>query len=190
VRLSAVEKQKERQKVLLDNKFILLDTNLLISLSKYKTRFTRSFLYPLTRKKCKFYIIDGVYFEFLRNTRTFDEYKQLKQFADRYSKIYSNEEDIENAIRLSILYLNKNPSCKSQVSYIDLLLAAQLIRRENKNKVILATCNLNDFPVCIFDRIKLQVVDLEDKVLTIAYIAFNEAKYKKCRDDFLKTAKN
>lgn len=131
-----------------------------------------------------------VYFEFLRNARIFDEYKQLKQFVDRYTKIYSTEEDIENAIRLSILYLNKNLSYKGQISYIDLLLAAQLVRRENKNKVILAICNFKDFPVCIFDRIKLQVIDLEDKVLTIAYIAFNEEKYKKCRDDFLRTSFN
>lgn len=96
----------------------------------------------------------------------------------------TSKEILDNAQALAILYSHKNPNLSKQISFIDCLVAAQLMKY--KNKLCLATIDNDDYPLFIFDRNKLITIDTEKEIINIGIYTFNEEKYKKCLDDFKK----
>ncbi|HBH46407.1 MAG: hypothetical protein A2445_05325 [Candidatus Jacksonbacteria bacterium RIFOXYC2_FULL_44_29] len=167
---------------LLKNKSILLDTNILIAYSKYTNHLDPFFSY-LTKHDSIPYITDAISFEFLRYSCTGGEFKKLEGWllAQDMPMIHSKPEDVETATKLSVMYANKRMADKKQVSFVDMLNAAQLIRY--KDEIVLMTTDIHDYPLGIFDRIGVQAIDVVDQVLTVAFIRYNEQKYKKCRLD-------
>ena len=167
---------------LLKNKFLLLDTNILIEATK-APQTLRPFFEFVAESECgNPLIIDAVYFEFIRNARSRTEYDQTKEMLDGYDKILTTEEDVEKAIQISLACVAKKPGSEKQISYTDCLLGAQLAKYGDK--IILATINYNDFPLYCYDRIHVQVYDLESKIITISFIQFNHNKFDKCMEVF------
>jgi len=170
-----------------DNNFnrqhILLDTNILIASIKQSIGI-KVFTDFLSENECTQIIIDAVSFELLGYSKDPSEYKILDNFLKPFIKIPSKNEDVNNAIWLSVLIKHKIPQIRKQISYTDFLIAAQLMKY--KKRIILATTNWRDFPDIIFDRIKIMAIDTGKEVLTIAFIQFNQEKYKKIAEDFKK----
>lgn len=171
------------QKDNFNHQFILFDTNLLINLVKHRSGM-QIFLDFLSINQCINLITDAINFEFLGYAKNPSEYKTLDDWLKSFEIIPSGIEDVKHAIWLSVLMRNKLPQIGRQISYIDFLIAAQLMKY--KNKIILATINWRDFPEIMFDRIKIMAVDTGKDVLTIAFIQFNLEKYKKISEDFNK----
>jgi len=160
----------------------LLDTNILIEASK-APKVLRSFFEDIARYDCgKPIIIDGVYFEFIRNARDRTEYDKIKLMLDEYDKILTTEADVEMAIQISLACAAMQPGSSKQASYVDSLLRAQL--QKYQDKIILATTNYHDFPLHCFDRLHTEAYDLGSKIITISFIQFNQKKFENCMQVF------
>jgi len=173
---------------ILQDKYILFDTNILSKSTHKGWPLLKSLFDELQDCNCVLYTIDAVYFEFLSFAKNPKEYLRLKYWIENFPGLIRNptvQDDIKQAIYLSAFYSNKiHSQDRRQISYTDCLLAAQLVKF--KDKVVLLTTDFRDFPNIIFDRIKVQAIDLGDEVMTIAFIQFNLDKYNKTESDFKK----
>ena len=104
------------------NKFILLDTNVLISMIKYPIFFTRYF-HRFRTLNMSPYITDGISFEFLRYSKTKSEFNRKESWLlnNDITVIHSHLEDVKVATLLSSIYTNKHATDIKQVSFIDAL---------------------------------------------------------------------
>jgi rRNA-processing protein FCF1 len=176
-------------------KWILIDTNLLISISRYsELGFFDEFLRQLEELKIIPVIEQATLFEFRRGSRHKGDLEAKKNFLEillgeeknRYVLPSSTSKEIlTNAEELAILYSNKNPNLSKQVSFVDCLVGAQLMKY--KENLCLATLDNGDYPLFIFDRVKLITIDAQKEIINIGIYIFNEEKYTKCKDDFEKT---
>jgi hypothetical protein len=99
----------------------------------------------------------------------------------------SGEEQIlRNAEELAILYSHKDSNLSNKISFIDCLIAGQLMKYPNR--LFLATLNHSDFPLFIFDRIHIETIDAGEEILTVGIYAFNQRKYEVSKHNFLKTS--
>ncbi len=177
---------------ILRNKHLLLDTNVLISAGKHVELWDDLFKFLLREFEVEFLIDWSVKFEFLRSSRTREdslkkgELLDLFVGEDRY-ELNIDASVIEDAIKLSNLYARKNPHLTKQVSFTDCLLAAQAKKfcsQKGENQLFILSMDLFDFPLCVFDRIKVFTMDADSEVLNIGLFSFNQEKYKKLRRAF------
>lgn len=164
-------------------KFFFLDTNILIHLLK-APQGMEPFLKYIKDNDGVLCTIDAVSFELLRYARTKTEKQALSEFIKNYFVINIREDDITAAIEISQLCFLKDSRNKKQISYIDSLLASQLLKY--KDRVVLVTTDCRDFP--IFKRAKVEAYDLGTEVIAIAYVVFDRDEIVRCRANFEKTA--
>jgi hypothetical protein len=171
---------------------ILLDTNLLITLVKdIGFGFFDDFLNELKNLNIKSVVEEATLFEFKRGSRkqsdVINKDNFLRLLLGKDPMVLSPSKEImNNAEDLAILYSHKNPTLSKQISFIDCLVAAQLMKYKN-NKLCLATIDNNDYPLFIFNRDKLITIDTGKEIINIGIYTFNEEKYRKCKHDFKKS---
>ena len=98
----------------------------------------------------------------------------------------TSKEILDNAQELAVLYSNKDIKYARQISFVDCLVAAQLMKY--KGNLFLATLDNSDYPLFIFDRLKILTIDIGKEILNIGIYAFNQSKYEMCEAGFAKTA--
>lgn len=174
-----------------EGKHLLIDTNLLIAISKYsRLRFFDDFLEELETLKIRSVIDEATLFEFIRGSKTQNHLNDKNKFLDfllggeRWSLPIPKEVFL-GAQKLATIYSNKNQNLSKQISFTDCLVASQLMKY--KNNMYLATIDNNDFPQFIFDRDKVVTIDTEKEIINIGIYSFNEEKYKTCEENFSKS---
>ena len=169
----------------LQDKHVLLDNNVLIKIFKKPDR-TASLIDLLGNMNCRPFIIDAVKFEFLRPANSSSEKAEMESFLnDGFPVVCSAQADIDRATELSMFSKHKDKDFNQKASYVDCLLAAHAAKFEKT--CILATTNIKDFSTELFDRMYFHVLDLGREVITIAFLAFNDDKYRQVSSDFGKS---
>ena len=174
------------------NKWILIDTNLLIELSRdVNSGFFDVFLSDLQKFDIQPVVEQSVLFEYRRGSRTPRNLSLKNEFLSMLigdssgnvsSKNFSNLPiRIEDAEKLAILYSHKDVNL-SRISFIDCLVAAQL--KQYKDNMCLATLDHSDFPDFVFDRYKIYTIDTGKKIINIGIYVFNQEKYEELQSDF------
>ncbi len=174
--------------------FIILDTNLIIELHKISDLgvFTDFFNF-LEETDLTPLITETIYIEFIRSSHTEAEKEAREVYL---SNILNNEDPVserninDTVIHLGNIYSNKN--IEGNPNLADCFVAANLVRY--KENVVLATCDLEDYPTEVFDRVGLGVIYTEqedkkisDQINKIGFYKYSEDKYSSCKQDFLKT---
>lgn len=174
----------------LENKYILLDTNVIIYSIKYLNEF-KGFFEELEKYNISPGIDWSVKLEFLRTSNTYEKLESKQRFlnlllGDKKNRmeLHISNETFEDARNISILYNFLNIKKKNNISLIDCLIAAQL--KKYKNNLFLATTNNSDFPLKIFNRVKLYNVEVQDDIFNIGIYQFSEPKYNKEFSRFIK----
>lgn len=167
----------------ISGKHVLLDTNILIFISKNPVQAER-FLSELENINCVPVITNIVAYEILCGARSRTERANLKNFISGFTVLPSQSDDYLQVAELFNLYLAQKPDLKKQISYADCYNAYQMIKYGEN--LILITADLNDVPVKIFDRIHAAVIDSGDNVITLGYYKFSAQKYQKVSEAFEK----
>lgn len=126
-------------------------------------------------------------FEFLRdvfqpeirtNKETFISNDRVFADAELHHEIFRSLH--ANTLLLSRLYAHKK---KAGVSPVDLLLAAQLMRRSTSS--VLVTGNKKDFPSFMFDTVTVMNYEQKDgSFKAISVVKFNSDKFASCQADY------
>lgn len=164
------------------NKFSLLDTNILkemIEETRRSEQFRPAFEFLKEQETVPF-VLDATAFEFAgysANKKDYDRRLSLIREFGPSSPVTS--EDIEMATRLSAMYKCKSHSINpSQISYIDCLHAAQLVRF--KERAFIVTTDVNDYPSFLFDTSKVIAIDEEaGRTIFVAFKTYNQEKMTK-----------
>ncbi|MBU2025844.1 hypothetical protein KJ912_03855 [Patescibacteria group bacterium] len=165
------------------NKYILIDTNILIYSSRSPNEF-KPFFNKIRKYKISPAIDYSIKLEFLRSSNTLKAFNYKKDYLDLFfgdkknHMIIPTEKKIfENAMQLSILYNFLNVPKRTKISPIDCLIAGQLMKY--KEKLALATINNSDFPLEIFNRLEIFNIELSHDILNIGIYQFSGIKYQK-----------
>lgn len=178
-----------------DSEFIILDTNLLIELYRISDLqvFTDFFSF-IEDNNLTPIITETIHFEFIRSAHT----KREKDARQEYlSNILEDDEPIpenqyikEWSVKLGNIYANKN--IEGSPNLADCFISANLVKYEDK--VILGTCDLEDYPIQVFDRTGLGVIYTEeenkkiyDQISKIGFYKYSEDKLQNCLNDFSQT---
>ena len=176
---------------LLRDKYLLLDTNILIDCSKYPI-FFKDFLLNLTTHNIALVIDQTVRFEFLRNA---DSPKQKKVLDDFLKSLLSVDDigllidgtTVSDAIYLANIYAWKN---LNKIDLADCFLASAM-KKFNESAVrprmFLATQNHKDYPDFIFKRIGIETIDVAgNSIINIGFYEFNKDSFVQAHDDYKK----
>jgi len=170
--------------------FALLDTNILAALlddSKKSERFAEVFNY-LRQQNSHLYIIHRITdFEFVGYSTNKKMYDQLNTWVSQFDGLPPLTQDFDTAKLLSALYKCKNPSISpKQISFVDLLYAAHLVRV--KNRACIVTTDLNDYPNFLFDMPKhFAIEDGGGATSFVGIKTFNQKKYDELITSFDKS---
>ncbi len=165
---------------------ILLDTNVLVDMSKHSGEFT--VLHDFLRKNKLVRLIDQtIQFEFLRNFRSkANAHKFLIGLFGPLSDVTLpvSDEIYENALEIArICHLVDN----KDISFADALIGGQIMKytrsKLDKNSVILASQNHRDFPPILFERVDELLVTLKDgSIRVVGFYIFNINGYNKATE--------
>jgi len=143
----------------------------------------RPFLLALKEAAMDPFIIDAVYFELIGHSDTVRDQMRLQEFVQTtYPVLPSRKEDVEQAIKLSVLCSMEDKRRYKTISYTDYLIAAQLVRY--KENILIATLNIDDFPAFIFERVSVAAYDMGDRVITIALVAYSADKMNRALEEY------
>lgn len=177
----------------LKNKYLLLDTNVLINSLKNPEKFSGFFTNIQKELEMQPVIDHSIKFEFLRGA-VFQEQKETLSdflsllFGKNYLELRVDSEIFNTATELANIFSRKNSNSKSQISFGDCLISAQMCRyNKDKDQLFLATIDNKDFPLCVFDRIDIHTIDLCNDIINIGIYSFNTSSYKKLDADFKKS---
>ncbi len=171
--------------------FALLDTNILSALldgTKKSERFAEVISY-LQEQKLHLYIIQRITdFEFVGYSTNKQKFDELNKWIGQFDGLPPRPEDFEMAKTLSAMYKCKNPNISpKQISFVDLLYAAHLIRV--KERACIVTADINDYPSFLFDMPKHFAIEEHGGSTSFVGIkTFNEQKYKDLVASFEKSA--
>ena len=165
----------------LEDRHVLLDTNVLINHTKNEGALT-PFFALVKDHNCPLVITDAIYFEFIRAARTRAELTELHVFIEPFIALPTTKQDIEVAAELSMFCSAKEKSHGTRMSFVDNLLGSQL--KKYGEKIVLATSDIDDFPLEMYTRLHVEAYDLGKNVVMIAFIEYNQDKAKACRDTF------
>lgn len=168
---------------LINNKFLLLDTNVVVDSLKYGKEF-QSFYSDLRKRKVQSVLDYTVKFEFQRGAtdlsliKKYEEFLKLLYGSDRM-ELKMDQITFDTAINIAIIY-GRN-TC-SRIEFGDCLIAAQMHRYEHS--IFLATQNHQDFPGFLFNRIGIYTIDIQskdpkkDQIKTVGIYKLNLDAYK------------
>ena len=170
----------------LENKYLLLDTNILIDSVKYTDDFTE-FFQVISSKKVVSVLDSIVKFEFFRGARNRKEYSGYRAFLDELLKKpemmpLPNEEDYLNAQRIAAISLRSN---NKDIKFPDCLIGAMLIRYSHPMpRLFLATQNHRDFTPTLFTLEKSVVIRLDSgNIKTVGIYSFNLKRFNEMCED-------
>lgn len=190
-------------------KDVIIDTNLVISLqlwSKNRPELFSEFFSFLKKLNLRPVINNTIKYESLMSANNAEELAKrmlwLEKFPNHDDKMdlqipHTHKFDLlSRTIEISNLYNNKGIA-KNQISVGDCEIAAYV--SNYPNSVLIATQDLKDFPLVIFDRPKVFIIDLgynpqsknktcDDGFVKIGILKFNENKYKQLKIDFSKSS--
>lgn len=128
-----------------ENRKILLDTNVFIDVSLNPTQLTK-FLNELKENDCTFFTSELVVAEFVKGAITKDKIRQKEELVGSIieSYIQLTQKTLENCIQLIKVYGEDSKS----LSITDLLLGSLLL--DSPEELLLITKNTTDFPTNIF----------------------------------------
>lgn len=174
-----------------DNKFALLDTNTLkafLDTSKNAERFKPVIDFLRDHDVHPFVISKVTSFEFVGYSTNKKAYDELNGWLEKqFDTSYVDPKDYDLATKISSMYKCKNPSINpKQISFIDCMYAAQLVRF--KGNAFVVTTDLNDYPSFLFDMPKHFAIEESTGTTTfVGFKTFNEKKFKKLESDFNKS---
>jgi len=175
------------------NKFALFDTNIikeLLNAEKKSSRFREVFNF-LEQNNAFPYVIKRITdFEFVGYSTNKKTYDVAREWIAQFDGLPPLEKDFEVATELSSMYKCKNRSISpNQISFVDCLYAAQLVRV--KEKAFLVTTDLNDYPSFLFDMPKhFSIEEPGGNTSFVAIKTFNENKYSALVKDFEKSGRS
>ena len=162
------------------NKYILIDTNIIIESVKHTNDFA-GFYDELKRNNIRSGIDYAIKLEFLRSSNVFYHLKKKEEFLSLFfgsdrdrMELNILKETFIDARRISNLYYFLNIG--RNVSVIDFLIMAQLKRYKNSG-LFLATIDNKDFSTKIFDRMGIYIIDVADRIYNIGIYQFSNKKY-------------
>ncbi len=169
----------------LKNKYLILDTNIIINGVEHKDRLF-PFFDELREHNIAPVISDVILYEFLCGSKEPDHLKKKINFIELLlgGKNHKNRISLpidhkifETARKIQNVYGSRGVSSK-QIGIVDSIIAAQMQRfsKGESEIIFLATCDNNDFPL-IFDRIGIKTYDLGKEILNIGIYSFNQKKY-------------
>ena len=169
-------------------KYALLDTNILKEMSQETKRsaaFRPVFEFMKEMEMVPF-ILDATKFEFMGYSTNKKEFESLRTYIESpvFWMPHSEPRDIELATELSAIYKCKNPSISpKQISLVDCLHAAQIVKYEGRALVV--TTDINDYPSFLFDSKKyFQIEESGGNTTFVAFKTFNEEKWVTLKKDF------
>ncbi|GEM_PF-3390213 len=160
------------------NKFALLDVNILSQMVKEKRaeKFRPVFEF-LKENNAEIFLTDATYFEFTAFSRTKKNHDFLENWINQFTIVTSGLQDIKSASLLSSYYTHADSQLnKKQISYCDCLYGAQLAKY--KGLAFIVTTDMHDYPISLFDIAKVMIVEDGQKAVIVAFITFNEEKWK------------
>ena len=161
------------------NKFLLLDTNVIINSSKNGEEYG-GFYNKLRELEVKPVFDLSIRFEFLRATRDKKDRERNEKFLDL---LFGNgiqelphdpKEMFDKAKDMAILYGRHS---KPSIEFGDCLIAAQMCKYWDN--LFLATENKDDFPRFLFERIHVHTIDVpkKDEIHNIGIYQFKKGEY-------------
>ncbi len=175
----------------LKGQHVLLDTDVLITVSKYaESGSVQSLVGQFKELPINPVITQGVYFEYVRAANSKDSLNKMKDFLfEEVSAILlpHHKNDLSNAVDIANLYqrYSKKMGGTCNASMVDCLNSAQLMRY-GKNLTPLSF-DIKGYPTLIHNRVGLYPLDLENitnDTKTLATIRFSEKKYHELRESF------
>jgi len=187
--------KSKKDKALITDKGVILDTCLLIESFANKCLMEEFFKYIKEEIKATIISIDPIYIEFVgglggdqnvskeREKRFFKGTEWLAEITGKTLAV--NEEALKLARELSALNCfamscdEYCKCCKKQPgpSLVDYLLGVMTSHED----VIVATSDHKDFPCYLYDRLYLKTFDLYDEICTVGFYKINEEKLEKLR---------
>jgi hypothetical protein len=167
----------------ISNKFLLLDTNLLIDGTnpKYLSKFVPFFKY-LQEYNVKPFADDCIKFEFMRGSNSSESKKIKEEFLKNlfggveFSKL--DRHIIDLAIDLSDFFVKRDKNLSSRLSFADYILHAHMVNfNKDHENLFLATRDNKDVAQFLLDRIHIETVDAGEDILNIGIYALNKEKY-------------
>lgn len=170
----------------LRNKFLLLDTNILINSSKFRDDF-QPFYDEISRLKTQSVLDHTVKLEFFRGAKTKDQKNSFTSFiatlfGKDYHELKVDNQILETAVKLAMIYNKKNV----KVELGDYLIGAQMQRFSGSQTLYLATNDHHDFPRFIFDRVYIHTIDIKraDLIINVGIYKFNTKAYLEMYREF------
>lgn len=176
---------------ILKNKFIVVDTDVLVNTSKY-LKFYQEVFAKLAENEVVSLLDEFVRFEFLRKAKSNGELEELKAFLVKLlnnkgaADIKVSGDTIDIAMDIANLYSWKNIK---NPSFTDCILAAHLKKfsKGTSGNLFLLTENHKDFPVFLFDRVGFETIDLGDSSESfhnLGFYSFNAGKFEKLLEEY------
>lgn len=173
----------------LKNKFLLLDTNVLIFALRSRD-VSADFFKKLEILKVVPVVDQTICFEFLRGAYNKESRKDFEEFikgltqTDVRDALPIKKETLDTAALIANIY---NRHKKNGVETGDCLIAAQLEKysRSNIGHTYLATINPIDFPTILFDIVDIcPAFSKENLGCSIYILQFNQVKFASEKDKF------
>lgn len=172
----------------LKNKFLLLDTNILIDSVKYPDEF-KTFFDLVNSNEVKSVVDYTITFEFLRYANSTKESKDYNLFLDKIFGAKKNQiallprpEIFKIAENIALI---ANRTDNNKIGLADCLIGAQLAKYTD-GLLFLATQNHSDFPVCIYDLLYKHDMRLTNgKIKVVGIYQLNRNKYKELAKELL-----
>lgn len=173
----------------LRDKFVLLDSNILINSSKNPEEF-EAFYRSLVEYNTKAVLDESVKFEFLRGMRESGDKEKYDNFltllfgnVSEKLELKVDPKTFEVAKNIAVIYGRHS---KPKIEFGDCMIASQM-HKYTHSGLYLATENHDDFPRLLFDLIHTQVIDVaaRGELHTIGIYKFRLEEYKKLLAQFL-----
>lgn len=162
-------------KSLLENKYILLDTCVLIFVLKNASLFKNIFD-RFSDNGCRFCMNDFVRLELIRGARNRIEKDRIENLDSFLLCLQVVQEIYKVAEELSSLYnYCSSVTGMKQISMVDIINASFL--KKYSDDLFLFTLDNNDYPLEIFDRIEVGAIDSGKQILTWGIYRFNCVKF-------------
>jgi predicted nucleic acid-binding protein len=154
---------------LLDHKFVVFDTNILIEAYKHFDAFA-VLLNFFKRCNCKVLYFPLIQFEFTRDAFIAEHHRSRQRFLEKLggTSMPFNDELVREALSIANVYAHQKIASKP--SLVDCCIAA--LMKHYADKVFLVTTNHKDFPLLLFDRIHTLLSVLKIRFWHQLFISF------------------
>lgn len=181
------KKKQEETEFNFEGKHALLDTNILRALldaDKKSARFKEVFNFLQSNNTFPYIISRITDFEFTAYSTNKKAFELSREWISNFDGLPANPCDFEMAAQLSSMYKCKSPSISpKQISFVDCLYAAQLVRV--KERAFIVTTDLNDYPSFLFDMPKhFAIEEVNGTTSFVGLKVLNESKYQMLLDSF------